>query len=92
VSLPNLTDEQAWTLLSTDPLAYIRELAYAHAEKFGGTMSEPEQEVSPVDLPWPSNGVRDDRAAEMRHGPASGSLIVLDDYRSTKEARCPRSF
>jgi len=75
-----------WAFLKADPLAYIRELAYAHAEKLHGTMSEPEQEVSPVDLPWPSNGVRDDRAAEMRHGPASGSLIVLADYRDRRNA------
>jgi hypothetical protein len=33
VSVPGLSDAEAWELLSTDPLAYIRELAYAHAEK-----------------------------------------------------------
>jgi hypothetical protein len=32
VSVPGLTPEQGWRLLCEDPLAYIRELAYAHEE------------------------------------------------------------
>lgn len=32
-SVRERTPEADWQLLSSDPLAYIRELAYAHAEK-----------------------------------------------------------
>lgn len=33
MSLRDRTDAENWAALSADPLAYIRELAYAHAEK-----------------------------------------------------------
>ena len=71
MSLPGLTDEQAWTMLSTDPLAYIRELAYAHAEKLrdGGTVTEGSYSRRP--------GRRD--------GPGlDPSVTVLADYRKER--------
>ena len=79
MSLPGLTDEQAWTMLSTDPLAYIRELAYAHAEKLrdGGTVTEGDISLG---------GGRPDSDMAGPSVPGAPSVTVLADYRDRRNA------